>query len=76
MHCFGIVPKLIKTPVDLLKMLLSLHSRQVRLPTFLAEYLIESLAREPSLHEVAARRDPARAGRLSEVPPRANGQPS
>ena len=31
MHCFGIVPKLIKTPVELLKMLLSLHSRQVRL---------------------------------------------
>ncbi len=32
MHCFGIVPKLIKTPVDLLKVLLSLHSRRVRLP--------------------------------------------
>ncbi len=35
MHCFGIVPKLIKTPVDLLKVLLSLHSRKVRLPDFL-----------------------------------------
>ena len=28
MHCFGIVPKLVKTPVDLLKVLLSLHSRK------------------------------------------------
>ena len=32
MHCFSIVPKLIKTPVELLKMLLSLHARKVRLP--------------------------------------------
>ena len=40
MHCFGIVSKLIKTPVDLLKMLLSLHSRRVHLPTILSEYLI------------------------------------
>jgi hypothetical protein len=46
MHCFGIVPKLIKTPVDLLKMLLSLHSRQVHLPTILSDYLIESLGKE------------------------------
>jgi hypothetical protein len=46
MHCFSIVPKLIKTPVDLLKMLLSLHSRQVHLPTILSEYLIESLSKE------------------------------
>ncbi len=49
MHCFGIVPKLIKTPVDLLKMLLSLHSRQVRLPTILSEYLIESLSKEKAI---------------------------
>ena len=49
MHCFGIVPKLIKTPVELLKMLLSLHSRQVRLPTILSEYLIENLEKEKSL---------------------------
>lgn len=43
MHCFSIVPKLIKTPVELLKVLLSLHSRKVRLPDFLVEYLLESL---------------------------------
>ena len=46
MHCFGIVPKLIKTPVDLLKVLLSLHSRKVRLPDFLNEYLLESLTKD------------------------------
>ena len=43
MHCFSIVPKLIKTPVDLLKVLLSLHARTVRLPDFLNAYLLESL---------------------------------
>lgn len=43
MHCFSIVPKLIKTPVELLKVLLSLHSRKVRLPDFLVDYLLESL---------------------------------
>ena len=46
MHCFSIVPKLIKTPVDLLKVLLSLHSRKVRLPDFLVEYLLESLTKD------------------------------
>ena len=46
MHCFGIVPKLIKKPVDLLKVLLSLHSRKVRLPDFLVEYLLESLTKD------------------------------
>ena len=45
MHCFGIVPKLIKTPVDLLKVLLSLHSRKVRLPDFLVEFFLESLTK-------------------------------
>jgi len=45
MQCFGIVPKLIKKPVDLLKMLLSLHSRKVRLPDFLVAYLLENLTR-------------------------------
>jgi hypothetical protein len=44
MHCFSIVPKLIKTPVELLKVLLSLHARKVRLPDFLSDYLLESLA--------------------------------
>ncbi len=48
MHCFGVVPKLVKTPVDLLKVLLSLHSRKVRLPDFLAAYLLESLSKDPA----------------------------
>ncbi len=48
MHCFGIVPKLIKTPVDLLKVLLSLHARKVLLPDFLNEYLLQSLPKEPT----------------------------
>lgn len=43
-HCFGIVPKLIKSPVDLLKLLLSLHSRKVRLPENLAVHILEPLA--------------------------------
>jgi len=43
MHCFGIVPKLIRTSAELLKMLLSLHARQIRLPDFLTEYLLENL---------------------------------
>jgi hypothetical protein len=46
MHCFSIVVKLIKTPVELLKVLLSLHSRKVRLPDFLNEYLLENLSKE------------------------------
>ena len=46
MHCFSIVPKLIKKPVDLMKVLLSLHSRKVRLPDFLVEYLLESLTKD------------------------------
>lgn len=46
MHCFGIVPKLIKTPVDLLKLLLSLHSRRAFLPDFLSEHLLESLTND------------------------------
>jgi hypothetical protein len=46
MHCFGIVPKLIKKPVDLLKMLLSLHSRKVYLPDFLVAHLLESLPKD------------------------------
>jgi hypothetical protein len=45
MQCFSIVPKLIKKPVDLLKVVLSLHSRKVRLPDFLVEYLLESLTK-------------------------------
>ena len=46
MHCFGIVPKLIKNSVDLLKLLLSLHSRRTILPDFLNEHLLESLTND------------------------------
>lgn len=46
MHCFSIVPKLIKTPVELLKMLLSLHARRIRMPDFLTDYLLENLKKE------------------------------
>ena len=46
MQCFSIVPKLIKKPVDLLKVLLSLHSRKVRLPDFLVGYLLENLTKD------------------------------
>ncbi len=49
MHCFGIVPKLIKTPVDILKVLLSLHSRQVRLPDMICQFLLESLTKQQAL---------------------------
>ena len=45
MQCFSIVPKLIKKPVDLLKVLLSLHSRKIRLPDFLVEYLLDPVER-------------------------------
>lgn len=43
--CFGVVADLLNTPVDLLKVLLSLHSRKVQLPDFLADYLLESLTK-------------------------------
>ena len=43
-HCFGVVPKLIKSPVVLLKLLLSLHSRKVRLPESLAAHILDYLA--------------------------------
>ena len=48
MHCFGLVPKLIKSPVQLLKELLSLHSRKLLIPDFLEEHLLESLTKEPA----------------------------
>ena len=62
MHCFSIVPKLIKTPVDLLKVLLSLHARKIRLPDFLNDFLLESLTKEPAfvtwpLHEILPSRE-------------------
>ena len=44
-NCFKIVPDMVGTPVDLLKVLLSLHSRKVRLPDFLVEFFLESLSK-------------------------------
>jgi hypothetical protein len=46
MQCFSIVLKLIRKPVDLLKVLLSLHSRKVHLPDFLVDYMLESLSKD------------------------------
>jgi hypothetical protein len=48
-HCFKVVPELIKTPVDLLKVLLSLHARKVQIPDFLNEYLLENLTKDSTL---------------------------
>jgi len=45
-HCFRIVPEITKTPVDLLKVLLSLHARKIRLPELLNDNLIESLTKD------------------------------
>jgi hypothetical protein len=42
-HGFGIIPDLIKTPVNLLKFLLSHHSRGERLPSRLKAVLLEAL---------------------------------
>lgn len=44
--CFGIVADVVNTPVELLKVLLSLHSRNVQLPDFLADYLLEHLRKK------------------------------
>lgn len=45
-HCFGIVPKLVKTPVDLLKLLLSRHYKGVAVPEPLDDLLLEALKAE------------------------------
>jgi hypothetical protein len=45
MHCFGIVPQVIKTHVDLLKILLSLHVRKARLPESLSSFLLDCLSK-------------------------------
>jgi hypothetical protein len=61
-HCFEIVPKLINTPLALLKVLLSLHARRIQLPEFLSDYLLENLSKHPSfetwpLHEIVPNRE-------------------
>jgi hypothetical protein len=44
-HVFGLVPDVIKTPADLLKLLLSRHTRGERVPPRLDALLFESLSR-------------------------------
>ncbi len=48
-HVFGIVPDMVKTPADLLKLLFSRHARGERVPPRLDTLLIESLYRRPDL---------------------------
>ncbi|MFN6312024.1 MAG: BREX-3 system phosphatase PglZ [Planctomyces sp.] len=48
MHCFGIVPSMIRTAVDLMKVLLSLHSRCQQLPELLLEHLLERMGGHPA----------------------------
>jgi len=45
-HSFGIVPKLLRTPVELLRALLSLHSRKIRMPGFLCQFVLENLPKD------------------------------
>lgn len=51
MHCFRIVAELISTPVDLMKVLLSIHSRSVQLPDMLVEHLQQSLKSNPKFSD-------------------------
>ena len=48
-HVFGVVPDVVKTPLDLLKLLLSRHARGERLPPRLDAPLLESLRAIPAL---------------------------
>jgi hypothetical protein len=47
-HAFGIVPDLIRTPADLLKLLLSRYVRGERLPPRLDAVLLDALRQEPA----------------------------
>lgn len=51
MHCFRIVAALISTPVDLMKILLSIHSRSVQLPDLLVDHLQQSLKNNPKFSD-------------------------
>ena len=44
--CFGIVPEILTTPVELLKVLLSLHTKQARLPDSLCDFLLDHLTKD------------------------------
>ncbi len=49
--CFGIVPEILTTPVELLKVLLSLTSKKVQLPDILSSFLLESLTKDTTFAE-------------------------
>ncbi len=44
-HVYSIVPELLKTPADLLRMLLSLHYKGLQLPVPLGSHLVEKIER-------------------------------
>lgn len=48
-HVFGLIPELIHTPLDLLKLLLARHTRAEIPPASLDEVLLAHLARQPRL---------------------------
>jgi len=48
-HVFGVMPELIRTPADLLKLLLSRHLRAHVVPPTLDEMLLETLRQNPAL---------------------------
>lgn len=50
-NCFKIVPDILGTPIELMKLLLSLHSRKVELPDILSEFLLESLENNRSFEK-------------------------
>lgn len=50
-HVFGIVPDLVRTPADLLKLLLSRHARAEVVPASLDDLLLESLRQNPAFDD-------------------------
>jgi len=51
-HVFGIVPDLVRTPADLLKLLLSRHARAEVVPASLDALLLESLHQNPAFDDL------------------------
>lgn len=49
-HVFGVVPDLVKTPIDLLKLLLSRYARAEVIPARLDGLLLESLRQNPAFY--------------------------
>lgn len=50
-HCFRIVPSLVSSPVDLLKVLLSRHYREVAVPAPLLNHLLDQLQAKPQFSD-------------------------